>query len=137
MFLLLPIPMCSYLPPSLYPFPSVLSPPPIPKCFCFCLSSPVISVNASLLSTHPQMFLLMFPVFTLSTNFPIIAITLRNNLKSLCLRENRRYSFFTSRCLFPLLTIIPPTLVGLATSDVEILVGITGAYAGSFIQVSM
>ncbi|XP_050699171.1 transmembrane protein 104-like isoform X2 [Eriocheir sinensis] len=81
-----------------------------------------------------QVFLLMFPVFTLSTNFPIIAITLRNNLKSLCLRENRRYSFFTSRCLFPLLAIIPPTLVGLATSDVEILVGITGAYAGSFIQ---
>lgn len=81
-----------------------------------------------------QIFLLMFPVFTLSTNFPIIAITLRNNLKSLCLRENRRYSFFTSRCLFPLLAIIPPTLVGLATSDVEILVGITGAYAGSFIQ---
>lgn len=78
----------------------------------------------------------MFPVFTLSTNFPIIAITLRNNLKSLCLRENRRYSFFTSRCLFPLLAVIPPTLVGLATSDVEILVGITGAYAGSFIQVS-
>ncbi|MPC76903.1 Transmembrane protein 104 [Portunus trituberculatus] len=92
------------------------------------------SVHASFFSVHPQVFLLMFPVFTLSTNFPIIAITLRNNLKSLCLRENRRYSFFTSRCLFPLLAIIPPTLVGLATSDVEILVGITGAYAGSFIQ---
>ncbi|XP_071514531.1 transmembrane protein 104 isoform X1 [Panulirus ornatus] len=81
-----------------------------------------------------QVFLLMFPVFTLSTNFPIIAITLRNNLKGLCLRESRRYSFFTTRCLFPLLAIIPPTLVGLITSDVEILVGITGAYAGSFIQ---
>ncbi|KAG7165474.1 Transmembrane protein 104-like [Homarus americanus] len=81
-----------------------------------------------------RLFLLMFPVFTLSTNFPIIAITLRNNLKGLCLREGRRYSFFTTRCLFPLLAIIPPTLVGFITSDVEILVGITGAYAGSFIQ---
>jgi len=30
-----------------------------------------------------QYFLSLFPVFTLSTNFPIIAITLRNNLKSL------------------------------------------------------
>ena len=29
----------------------------------------------------PQMFLLLFPVCTLSTNYPIIAITLRNNLK--------------------------------------------------------
>lgn len=81
-----------------------------------------------------QIFLLMFPVFTLSTNFPIIAITLRNNLKGLFLRETRRYSFFTSRCLFPLLSIIPPTLVGLITSNVEFLVGITGAYAGSVIQ---
>ncbi|KAK4312903.1 hypothetical protein Pmani_015703 [Petrolisthes manimaculis] len=81
-----------------------------------------------------QEFLLLFPVFTLSTNFPIIAITLRNNLKGLCLREGRRYSFFTTRCLFPILAILPPTLVGLCTSDVEILVGITGAYAGSFIQ---
>lgn len=78
---------------------------------------------------------MLFPVFTLSTNFPIIAITLRNNLKGLCLREGRRYSFFTTRCLFPILAILPPTVVGLLTSDVEILVGITGAYAGSFIQV--
>lgn len=81
-----------------------------------------------------QVFLLLFPVFTLSTNFPIIAITLRNNLKGLFLRETRRYSFFTSRCLFPLLAIIPPTIVGLVTSNVEFLVGITGAYAGSIIQ---
>ncbi|KAK7082107.1 hypothetical protein SK128_019842, partial [Halocaridina rubra] len=81
-----------------------------------------------------QVFLSLFPVFTLSTNFPIIAITLRNNLKSLFLRESRRYSFFTSRCLFPLLAIIPPTIIGLITSNVEFLVGITGAYAGSVIQ---
>ena len=32
-------------------------------------------------------FLSLFPVFTLSTNFPIIAITLRNNLKTLFLTE--------------------------------------------------
>lgn len=81
------------------------------------------------------MFLLLFPVFTLSTNFPIIAITLRNNLKGLFLRETRRYSFFVSHCLFPLLAIIPPTVVGLVTSNVEFLVGVTGAYAGSIIQV--
>ena len=34
-------------------------------------------------------FLSLFPVFTLSTNFPIIAITLRNNLKSLFLTEGK------------------------------------------------
>ncbi len=32
-------------------------------------------------------FLSLFPVFTLSTNFPIITITLRNNLKALFLTE--------------------------------------------------
>uniref|UniRef100_A0A2P2I805 Transmembrane protein 104-like n=1 Tax=Hirondellea gigas TaxID=1518452 RepID=A0A2P2I805_9CRUS len=81
-----------------------------------------------------QIYLMLFPVFTLSTNFPIIAITLRNNLKGLMLRETRRYSFFTTRLLFPLLAIIPPTIIGLVTSNVEFLVGITGAYAGSIIQ---
>ena len=34
-------------------------------------------------------FLSLFPVFTLSTNFPIIAITLRNNLKTLFLTEGK------------------------------------------------
>ncbi|KAA0189312.1 hypothetical protein HAZT_HAZT000289 [Hyalella azteca] len=81
-----------------------------------------------------RVFLLMFPVFTLSTNFPIIAITLRNNLKGLMLRETRRYGFFTTRLSFPLLATIPPTVVALITCNVELLVGITGAFAGSIIQ---
>jgi amino acid permease len=34
-------------------------------------------------------FLSLFPVFTLSTNFPIITITLRNNLKALFLTEGK------------------------------------------------
>ena len=35
-------------------------------------------------------FLSLFPVFTLSTNFPIIAITLRNNLRTLFLTEGQQ-----------------------------------------------
>lgn len=38
-----------------------------------------------------QYFLSLFPVFTLSTNFPIIAITLRNNLQSLFYVANEEY----------------------------------------------
>ena len=53
-------------------------------------------------------FLSLFPVFTLSTNFPIIAITLRNNLKALFLTEGRMYSWCTRQCVFPLLALIPP-----------------------------
>ncbi len=81
-----------------------------------------------------QYFLALFPVFTLSTNFPIIAITLRNNLKSLCLTEGRTYSFFTDRIVFPLATIIPPIIIAFITNHIEFLVGITGSYAGAGIQ---
>ncbi|CAL1291804.1 unnamed protein product [Larinioides sclopetarius] len=79
-------------------------------------------------------FLALFPVFTLSTNFPIIAITLRNNLKSVFLKDNKRYSFFVDRILFPLLAIIPPVAIALVTEDLTVLVGVTGSYAGAAIQ---
>ncbi|CAB4054732.1 unnamed protein product [Lepeophtheirus salmonis] len=52
-------------------------------------------------------FLVLFPVLTLSTNYPIIAITL---------------------------PIVPPLIVSLITDQLEDLVGITGSYAGVGIQ---
>ncbi|XP_046584785.1 LOW QUALITY PROTEIN: transmembrane protein 104-like [Haliotis rubra] len=80
-----------------------------------------------------QYFLALFPVFTLSTNFPIIAITLRNNLQTLFLKPDKDYSKCV-RNLFPFLAVIPPTIVAMVTNEVEILVGITGSYAGAGIQ---
>ncbi|EFX75992.1 hypothetical protein DAPPUDRAFT_322812 [Daphnia pulex] len=80
-------------------------------------------------------FLTLFPVFTLSTSFPIITITLRNNLKQLFLRRNEAdYNFFVRRLLFPLLALIPPTVLAIITSDISFLVGITGSYAGAAVQ---
>merc|ERR1719350_1683714 len=79
-------------------------------------------------------FLSLFPVFTLSTNFPIIAITLSNNLKALFLTEGRMYSYWTRTVVFPLLSLVPPTCVAMATHSLEFLVGITGSYAGAGIQ---
>lgn len=79
-------------------------------------------------------FLSLFPVFTLSTNFPIIALTLSNNLKSLFLSEHRSHTWFTRTVLFPLLALIPPTCVAMTTNSLEFLVGITGSYAGAGIQ---
>ncbi|CAG0891511.1 unnamed protein product, partial [Cyprideis torosa] len=81
-----------------------------------------------------QLFLALFPVFTLSTNFPIISITLSNNLKALFLRETRRYGFFVDRILFALLALIPPVAVSFATESLELLVAITGSFAGVGIQ---
>ena len=58
----------------------------------------------------------LYPVITLSTNFPIIAITLRNNLKALFLTEGRMYSWCTRQCIFPLLALVPPISVALVTN---------------------
>lgn len=108
------------------------------KCFrpsteqfrCFTLPG-----SQAIMQSILYYFLTLFPVFTLSTSFPIIAITLRNNLKQLFLqREEIEYNFFTRRLLFPLLALIPPTALALVTSDISFLVGITGSYAGAGVQ---
>lgn len=81
-----------------------------------------------------EYFLALFPVFTLSTNFPIISITLRDNLKNLFFRESRPYSWTVDRIIFPLATITLPIIVAFITQDLEILVGVTGSYAGTGVQ---
>ena len=81
-------------------------------------------------------FLPLFPVFTLSTNFPIIAITLQNNLKTVFTTTESLQSspFFTRRLLYPLMAILPPFIISFATEDLEVLVGVVGSYAGACIQ---
>lgn len=80
-----------------------------------------------------EYFLSLFPVFTLSTSFPIIAITLRNNLQSLFLNEDTSYSCLR-KIVFPILAVLPPYMIAMSTKDLSILVGITGSYAGAGIQ---
>ncbi|CAL8302258.1 unnamed protein product [Merluccius merluccius] len=79
-------------------------------------------------------FLGLFPVFTISTNFPIIAVTLRNNWKTLFHRDGGTYPWVVDRVVFPLITLVPPVLVAFGTHNLESLVGVTGAYAGTGIQ---
>ncbi|XP_055546899.1 transmembrane protein 104 homolog [Wyeomyia smithii] len=83
-----------------------------------------------------EYFLALFPVFTLSTSFPIIAITLRSNLQTLFLDTNQldSYNFFLRRVFFPLLAIVPSVVVCFFTESVISLVGFTGCYAGTGIQ---
>ena len=78
-------------------------------------------------------FLALFPVFTLSANFPIIAITLRNNLALLFKRE-RPYPAWVDKYVWPILAIGPPIIVAFFTDDVGFLVSFTGSYAGVGIQ---
>ncbi|XP_050069607.1 transmembrane protein 104 homolog [Anopheles maculipalpis] len=83
-----------------------------------------------------EYFLALFPVFTLSASFPIVAITLRNNLQTLFLdtAQLETYNFFLRRMFFPLLAILPPLIVCYFTESVSNLVGFTGCYAGTGIQ---
>ncbi len=84
-----------------------------------------------------------------SANFPIICITLRENLRTLLHKfgpethseassnENTESAFgsFVSRHSYALLAIVPPFIIAFFTEDVSMLVGFTGAYAGLGIQV--
>ncbi|KAI8118582.1 putative transmembrane protein 104 [Lucilia cuprina] len=81
-------------------------------------------------------FLALFPVFTLSASFPIIAITLRNNLQTLFLDMTRfeSYNFFVRRISFPLMAIAPPFTITYFTENLTSLVAFTGSYAGAGIQ---
>ncbi|XP_056262698.1 transmembrane protein 104 isoform X2 [Pseudoliparis swirei] len=90
---------------------------------CSVLDSPVL-----------RYFLGLFPVFTISTNFPIIAVTLRNNWKTLFHRDGGTYPWVVDRVVFPLITLVPPIVVAFCTHNLESLVGITGSYAGTGIQ---
>jgi len=83
-----------------------------------------------------EYFLALFPVLTLTTSFPIIAITLRNNLQTLFVNKHQLHSqnFFVKNMAFPLMAIIPPFLVTFNTENVQSLVSFTGCYAGACIQ---
>lgn len=82
-----------------------------------------------------EYFLALFPVFTLSTSFPIIAITLRNNLQTLFIgADNSSYNFCLRKMIFPILAIIPPYAIAMTTKNLKLLVGITGSFAGAGIQ---
>lgn len=92
------------------------------------------SKSANFLMTMLEYFLALFPVFTLSTSFPIIAITLRNNLQSLFLDKDATYNICLRKLVFPVLAVLPPYAIAMVTKDLSVLVGITGSYAGAGIQ---
>eukprot|EP00039_Didymoeca_costata_P028975 m.22761 g.22761 ORF g.22761 m.22761 type:complete len:512 (-) comp7434_c0_seq1:72-1607(-) len=111
------------------------------------LTDPNYDVYTLVFADYPvrfcSVFLQLFPVFVLSTNFPIISITLRNNLITLG-RKIRgippgqvlqsKTAMLIERLLVPTLAIGPPILVAFFTTEVEVLISFTGSYAGVGIQ---
>ena len=86
-------------------------------------------------------YLALFPVFTLTTTFPIISVTLRENLKSLVKTiflkwkgEDITFPFLVDRILFPLLVLTPPVIIAYSTRQIDILVSITGSFPGVGVQ---
>ncbi|KRY00191.1 Transmembrane protein [Trichinella pseudospiralis] len=110
------------------------------------------------LVTLLKYFLLLFPVFTISSNYPIIGITLRNNVNMLlfgpddgfastvstqCLvvsdqKEQStwcgKWGWTLRRVVVPFLVVLLPLCISLVTDDVEALIAATGSYAGVGIQ---
>lgn len=81
-------------------------------------------------------FIVLFPVFTLTTNFPIIAVTLRETIKELfhTFRKGKKYHFLIEYLVFPLIAIVPPFAIAFGTQDEELLVAITGSLPGVGVQ---
>uniref|UniRef100_A0A183AVP4 Aa_trans domain-containing protein n=1 Tax=Echinostoma caproni TaxID=27848 RepID=A0A183AVP4_9TREM len=82
-------------------------------------------------------FLALFPVFALSSTFPILGCTLLGNLSTLCNMfpvchspKARHILRFT----LPFIVLFPPIIIALLTDDIGFLVGFTGAFAGTGIQ---
>jgi len=70
-----------------------------------------------------QYFLALFPVFTLSSSFPIIAITLRSNLKTLFVllrRVDAPFPWLVDRLVFPLMVLVVPIAIAFATTNVQV-----------------
>jgi amino acid permease len=99
-----------------------------------CKLQPLFSLNFSSYRIHfIAVFLTLFPCFTLTSNFPIMAVTLRNNMLELFFPgDPARQSKF--KPLMAVAASIPPLVVALLTQRVDLLVTITGSFAGVGIQ---
>ncbi|XP_022695596.1 transmembrane protein 104 homolog isoform X2 [Varroa jacobsoni] len=71
-----------------------------------------------------QYFLLVFPILMVTSNFPIIAITLTNNLRALIVNQDSPWWF--AKAVVPIMALIPPCLIALLVQDVDLLVSVTG-----------
>ena len=77
-------------------------------------------------------FISLFPVFTLSSSFPIIGITLRNNLQTILnsyIQVQRKQRF-----ILVIFVLLLPCIISILTEDIHFLVGFTGSYAGAAVQ---
>ena len=85
-------------------------------------------------------FLALFPVISLGSNFPTNSIVLSENIKFLATilfhRRDQDHTFHwaINRFVFPLIAVMPPLVIAFLTTNILLLVSITSAYFGIFVQ---
>lgn len=81
-------------------------------------------------------FLALFPVFTLSSNFPLIAMTLRGNILTLFkdVKFIQKMHWLPQRILFSSIATLPPVILIFFFMDITKLASLTGGFAGLGIQ---
>eukprot|EP01104_Vermistella_antarctica_P013986 TRINITY_DN432_c0_g1_i3.p1 TRINITY_DN432_c0_g1~~TRINITY_DN432_c0_g1_i3.p1 ORF type:complete len:481 (+),score=73.03 TRINITY_DN432_c0_g1_i3:143-1585(+) len=72
--------------------------------------------------------LALFPLVTVISNFPLIGITLRNNLMKLCPIGEEMQQL--RQIVFALVSVLPPLAIAFADIDLTLIVTITGSYPG-------
>ena len=85
-------------------------------------------------------FLAVFPVFSLGTVFPIISVTLRENIKDLAhiickhCTGHKPFPFVINHLLFSTLAVFPPLVIAFVTTKVVLVASITGSLLGVWLQ---
>ena len=86
-------------------------------------------------------YIVIYPVFALSPIIPVESIIMRENLKALTRllfkqhwNENKKFLFTVDRILLPTLAIILPLAISFTTTNVDVLLSITGGVFGVWIQ---
>eukprot|EP01125_Pyxidicula_operculata_P012092 TRINITY_DN3965_c0_g1_i1.p1 TRINITY_DN3965_c0_g1~~TRINITY_DN3965_c0_g1_i1.p1 ORF type:complete len:469 (-),score=27.33 TRINITY_DN3965_c0_g1_i1:58-1464(-) len=116
---------------AVWAYGSVTNPTCLPTPGPPCELQSLYTINFASYSVHPiAIFLVLYPVFTLSTNFPLIAITLRNNLMQLITYKKDEVTPGFRQTIFALIAVVPPIIIATVYRDVETLVSYTGAYGG-------
>ena len=85
-------------------------------------------------------YIILYPIFTLTTNFPISSITLRENLKALARViaqpwiGDKSFPVLIDLFLFPTVAVLPSLAIAFSAMRIEVLVSITGGFPGIWLQ---
>lgn len=85
--------------------------------------------------------IVLLPVITLASTYPVTTVIMRKNLKALTIfavegvtKKKVKIPFVVDRLLLPLLALTPPLIIACVTQNIELVGSIMGSFSGIFIQ---